>query len=137
MRADDPGKRFIGWVSAGFPSPALDYAEEDIDITRYLMPNETSIYFARVDGNSMLRSNIPHKSLVVIDKSLKPKDGSIVVAVLDGARIIKQLAKTHAGTFLSPSNPVHKPIRITDDMKLEIWGVVTHVIIDVINGAQP
>lgn len=125
--------RFIGWVTAGFPSPAKDYEEDDIDLFKYLVRNKTSIYFARVDGNSMSRSNIPDKALVVIDKSLTPKDGHIVIATLDGSRVIKQLVHTPAGTWLKPSNPLHKPIPITEGMSFSVWGVVTHVIIELVN----
>lgn len=130
MRAENPGKKFIGWVSAGFPSPAKDYEEEDIDLNKDIIPNKTSIYFARVHGNSMSRSNIPDKSLVVIDKSLQAKQGSIVVASLDGQLMLKQLLETTNGKFLTATNPLFKPIRITPESDFAIWGVVTHVIVD-------
>lgn len=124
--------RYIGYVSAGFPSPARDYFEEDIDLSKHLMPNKTSIYFARVDGDSMEQAHIPHNALVVIDKSLRAKNNSIVIATIDGSRIIKRFVKTHAGLFLSPSNPSHSPIRVTDEMDFTIWGVVTHVIVELV-----
>lgn len=124
--------RYIGYVSAGFPSPARDYHEEDIDLSKHLMPNKTSIYFARVDGDSLDGANIPHNSLVVIDKSLRAKNNSIVIATLDGSRVIKRFVKTHAGLFLSPSNPRYKPIAITEGMDFSIWGVVTHVIVELV-----
>lgn len=128
--AGDSAGRYIGYVSAGFPSPARDYHEEDIDLSKHLMPNKTSIYFARVDGDSMDGAHIPHNALVVIDKAIKARNNSIVIATLDGSRIIKRFVKTHAGLFLSPSNPSHKPILITEEMDFTIWGVVTHVIVE-------
>ena len=122
---------FSGIIKAGFPSPAADYMEEDIDLKKYLQPNPTSIYLARVKGDSMMNANIPHDSLVVIDKSLKPRNNSIIIASLQGENIRKHFIKTHAGIFLAPDNPAYKPIRITPDMDFSVWGVVTHVIIDV------
>lgn len=121
--------RFIGIAYAGFPSPASDYLEEDIDLKKYLQPNPTASYLARVKGNSMVNSHIPDDALVVIDKSLKPKNNCVVVASVNGENIIKHFVKTHAGLFLSPSNAAYRPIRITEDMNFSIWGVVTHVIV--------
>ena len=126
-----PPARFIGVALAGFPSPASDYMEEDIDLKKYLQPNPTSIYIARVKGDSMINAHIPDDSLVVIDKSLKPGNNSIIIASLQGENIIKHFIKTHAGMFLAPDNPRYKPIRITPEMDFSVWGVVTHVIIDV------
>ena len=125
-----PFIRFFGSVRAGFPSPASDYMEEDIDLRKYLQPNPTSIYLARVRGDSMVNAHIPDDALVVIDKSLKPKNNSIVVAALDGEHVIKHFIKTHAGIFLAPDNPAYKPLRITPEMDFSVWGVVTHVIIN-------
>jgi DNA polymerase V len=130
--AGDSVGRFIGYVSAGFSSPARDYHEEDIDLSKHLMPNKTSIYFARIDGDSMEGAHIPHNALVVIDKSLRAKNNSIVIATLDGSRIIKRFVKTHAGLFLSPSHPAHKPIQVTEEMDFAVWGVVTHVIVELV-----
>lgn len=125
------GIPFCGAVLAGFPSPATDYIEEDIDLKKYLQPNPSSVYLARVKGDSMINAHIPSGSLVVIDKSVKPHNNSIVIASLQGENVIKHFIKTHAGIFLAPDNPAYKPIRITPDMDFSIWGVVTHVIIDV------
>jgi DNA polymerase V len=121
---------FIGNVWAGFPSPAADYIEEDIDLRKYLQPNTTSIYLARVQGDSMINSNIPDKAIVVIDKSLRPKNNSVIVATINGEKLIKHFVKTSRGLFLTPGNPAYKPIQIADDMDFAVWGVVTHVIVN-------
>lgn len=121
--------KFIGPVFAGFPSPATDYVEEDIDLRKYLQPNTTSIYLARVQGDSMINSNIPDNSIVVIDKSLLPKNNSVIVATINGEKIIKHFVKTSRGLFLAPANPAYKPIPVTDTSDFAIWGVVTHVIV--------
>jgi DNA polymerase V len=129
-------RRFIGYVYAGFPSPATDYREEDIDIKKYLMPNTTSIYLARVDGESMANANIPHGSIVVIDKALKPVHNSIVIAIVDGNRLIKRLIKTQGGIFLSPANSNFPPIKIENEKELNIWGVVRHAIVSFVKNAK-
>ena len=121
--------KFIGAAWAGFPSPANDYIEEDIDLRNYLQPNNTSIYLARVQGDSMVNAHIPHDSILVIDKSLKPKNHDVIVAGLNGDRVVKRFVKTHAGLFLSPGNPQYEPVKIEEGMDFSIWGVVTHVIV--------
>jgi DNA polymerase V len=123
--------KYLGFVSAGFPSPATDYAETDIDLKQYLQANPTATYLARACGESMINSHIPDNALLVINKSLKPGNNSIVVASVNGENVVKHFVKTHAGIFLAPNNPGYKPLKITDDMDFSIWGVVTHVIIDV------
>lgn len=123
---------FIGQVSAGFPSPASDHMEEDIDLKKYLQPNSTSIYLARVKGDSMRDAHIPDNAIVVIDKALNVRNNSVVIATVNGEKIIKHFVKTHAGIFLSPANSAYKPIRITEEMDFAVWGVVTHVIVKLI-----
>jgi DNA polymerase V len=122
---------YIGRVSAGFPSPADDYRENEIDITQYLQANPTATYFAKACGESMIHSHIPNDALLVVNKSIKPVNNSIVIATVNGENVVKHFIKTHAGVFLAPNNPAYKPLKITDDMDFSIWGVVTHVIIDV------
>lgn len=126
------GFKFIGLVFAGFPSPASDYIEEDIDLKKLLQPNSTSIYVARVQGESMVDAHIPNNSIVVIDKSLKPSNNSIIIASVNGDNFIKRFSKTQAGIFLLSDNPKYIPIRITPQTDFSVWGVVTHVIITLI-----
>src|SRR5688572_10448240 len=112
----------IGVVRAGFPSPATDYMEEDIDLKKYLQPNPTAVYLARVKGDSMVNTHIPNDALVVVDKSIKPANNSVIIASLNGENIIKHFIKTHTGIFLASSNPAYKPIRVTNDMDFSVWG---------------
>jgi DNA polymerase V len=123
---------FIGRVHAGFPSPAADYIEEDIDLKKYLQPNSTSIYLGRVQGDSMINSHIPNNAIIVIDKARKVHNNSVVVASLNGEKVLKHFVKTRAGIFLSPNNPVYKPVRIEEGMDFAIWGVATHVIVNLL-----
>lgn len=126
---------FFGVVFAGFPSPAADYMEEDIDLKKILQANLTSIYWARVKGNSMIGDGIPDNAIVIIDKSIKARHNNIVVATLNGERLIKRLVKTHGGVFLAASNPGFIPIRIDEDSDFKVWGVVTHIIINTLQGS--
>lgn len=133
MEKKESTKTFIGNVYAGFPSPAADYMEEDIDLKKYLQPNPSSIFVARVKGDSMMNANIPDNAIVVIDKSLKVMNGSVVIATLDGEKVIKHFVRTQQGTFLASANPMYKSVKILPEMDFAIWGVVTHSIVKLIN----
>lgn len=117
-------------VKAGFPSPAQDFMEEDIDLVAFLGMNKPSVYIVRVDGNSMQDEHIPDHSYLVVDRSLKPQPHDIVVAVLNGEFTVKTLVKSHAGWMLYPANAVYDPIIIREGDDFQVWGVVAQVIID-------
>lgn len=120
---------FLGYVPAGFPSPASDYMEEGIDLNKELIRRPSSTYFFRATGDSMIQANIPPEAILVVDRSLKPKNNAIVLAVVNGEFTVKHLVKDIRGFLLVPANPSFKPIRITEDMEFTVWGVVTCVII--------
>lgn len=117
-------------VPAGFPSPAADYKEEDIDLNQLLRPHPSSTFIVRVSGDSMVEANIPDKSWLVVDRSIKPKSGSIVVAVVNSEFTVKRYISNSSGVRLMPANPKYQPIVITEDMDFRVWGTVTKVIID-------
>lgn len=117
-------------VPAGFPAPAADYKEEDIDLNQLLRPHPSSTFIVRVAGDSMLEANIPDKSWLVVDRSIKPKSGSIVVAVVNSEFTVKRYIRNSSGVRLMPANPKYQPIVITEDMDFRIWGTVTKIIID-------
>jgi DNA polymerase V len=117
-------------VKAGFPSPAQDFMEEDIDLVAFLGMNKPSVYIVRVDGNSMQDEHIPDNSYLVVDRSLKPQPHDIVVAVLNGEFTVKTLVKSTAGWMLYPANAVYDPIMIREGDDFQVWGVVAQVIID-------
>jgi DNA polymerase V len=120
-------------VSAGFPSPAMDYLEPDLDFNQLLKRNPNATFCMRVQGESMVDAFIPNGSMVVIDRSVKPLNNSIVVATVDGERMIKHLVRTRDGIFLLPANDKYRSIRIEEAMDFSVWGTVTHVLIDVFN----
>lgn len=117
-------------VPAGFPSPAGDYMEEEIDLAKILQPNPSSSFVIRIKGESMRDACIPDNCYAVVDRSIKPKSGSIVLAVLNGEFTVKRLVITNRHVVLHPDNPSFSPLVITDEMDFEVWGVVTFTITD-------
>jgi DNA polymerase V len=123
--------KFLGTVPAGFPSPASDYMEEDIDLNLYLRPRPHSTFLVRVCGDSMINAHIPPGSLVVVDRAITPVHNAIVIATVDGENTIKYFIQNKQGCALVPANAKYRMVRITEGMDFSIWGVVTHIIIDV------
>jgi len=117
-------------VPAGFPSPAADYMEEEINFNTYLMPRPNATFVMRVQGDSMIEANIPHNSLLVVDRSIKPASNMIIVAIVDGEITVKRFIKNSSGVRLMPANQKYKPIPITEEMDFRVWGTVTKIIID-------
>lgn len=117
-------------VKAGFPSPAQDYTEEDIDLVYLLGMDKPSVFVVRVDGHSMTDAHVPDKSYLVVDRSLKPMPNDIVVAVLNGEFTVKTLVKASAGWMLYPENAMYDPIPIREGDSFHVWGVVAQVVID-------
>ena len=119
---------FLESVSAGFPSPAEDYMEGKLDLNKYLIKNPSATFFVRVTGDSMINAGIYSGDILIVDRSLNPKDGSIVIAVIDSELLVKRMQYIKNKIYLSPENPKFEPIEITGEMNFEVWGVVTTVI---------
>ena len=117
-------------VQAGFPSPAADYIENDIDLASHLVSKPLSTYLVRVVGNSMIEAHIPPDALLIVDKSITPKNNQIIVAVIDGEFTVKRFIKNSSGIRLMPANKAFQPIPITEEMDFRVWGTVTRIIID-------
>ena len=111
-------------VPAGFPSPADDYVEARIDLQRHLCPNSEATFLMRVAGHSMADAGIHDGDLLVVDRSLTPTDGSIVIAVLDGEFTVKRLSLSADGQRLCAANADHPDLLIDADQPLTLWGVV-------------
>ncbi len=120
-------KFFVEPVSVGFPSPANDYLESPIDLNKYLIKNGAATFLVRVSGDSMLNANIADQAILIVDRSLKPKHGSIVVASLDGDFVCKRL-QLKPRLCLLPENPKYEPIYIQHGQDLDIMGTVTAAI---------
>ena len=117
-------------VRAGFPSPALDYTEERIDLNKALIENPLATFIIECRGDSMVNAFIPPKARLIIDRSLTPENGHIVLAVVNGEFTVKFLKKNKHKCWLVPANRKYNDIEITPEMDMHIWGVVTHIISD-------
>ena len=115
-------------VAAGFPSPADDHIEGKLDLNRHLIKHPAATFFVRAEGESMIGAGIHPGDILVVDKSLKPGHGKIVIAVLDGEFTVKRIEQRGGALRLLPENEVYPAIEITGAMDFEIWGVVTSVI---------
>lgn len=119
-------------VSAGFPSPAQQYLESPLDLNELMVPHPTGTYFVRVDGDSMINAGIHHNDILVVDCTLNAVNGSIVVARVNGEALVKYFRRDKNGIRLEAANPAYQPIQFSDGMTLEIFGVVTGVIRQVV-----
>lgn len=117
-------------IQAGFPSPAQDYMEPDLNLLELLVPRPQTTFVIRVKGDSMIGANIPDGCLLVVDKSLKAQSGNIIVALVYNEFTVKRLVENSRHWILHPENPLFKPVIITDEMEFKVWGVVTKIIID-------
>jgi DNA polymerase V len=115
-------------VSAGFPSPADDYVEEKLSLDRYLIKNPASTFFLRVSGTSMTGAGIYPNDILIVDRSLEPKNKDVVIALIDGELTVKRFVKANNKFYLKPENPDFKPIEIPQNGEFMIWGVITNVI---------
>jgi len=115
-------------LSAGFPSPADDFKELRISIDQEVVRNEEATFYARVSGESMQGAGLDDGDLLVIDRSMEPKNGKIAVCCIDGEFTVKRLKVVEDGVFLIPENPKYQPIKVTEENELIIWGIVTYVV---------
>ena len=120
-------------VKAGFPSPAADYLEPDLDYNAYLKRHPSATFSMRVEGDSMVDACLPHGAIIVVDRSIRPLNNSIVVAQVEGERLVKHLVRTPDGIFLLPANEKYKSIRIEEGMDFSVFGTVTYAVIDLFN----
>ncbi len=120
---------YLHKAGAGFPSPATDYIEEDVDLNVHLIKNIPATFIIRVQGKSMTNVGIYDGDLLVIDRSLKPKNFSTVVANVHDELVVKSFVKSRGRQFLtSGSKNIEDKIIINDESDIFIWGVVTYVI---------
>ncbi len=115
-------------ISAGFPSPADDFKEVRISLDKVVVKNKAATFYARVAGQSMVGAGLDDGDLLVIDRSLEPTDGKIAVCFIDGEFTVKRLKVDKDCVWLIPENEQYKPLQVTEDNDLIIWGIVTHVL---------
>ena len=114
-------------VPAGFPSPAEEYLGDSLDLNDYLIQNPSTTFFARVEGDSMVGKGIMPGDVLVIDRSLEPRHGDVVVAILNGELTVKTLHSKDRIQLVA-ENPDYPNIKVTGEMDFQVWGVATHTI---------
>ncbi|MDO8845906.1 LexA family transcriptional regulator [Methylicorpusculum sp.] len=119
---------FSGKVAAGFPSPADDYVEKTLDLNELLVQKPAATFFVRAEGESMLGAGIHPNDILVVDRSIEPVPGKIVICALNGELTVKRLERKNEHWQLQAENPNYPDIVIFDALDLVIWGVVTTVI---------
>ena len=116
-------------AGAGFPSPATDYVEDDIDLNNHLIKNIPSTFLIRAQGKSMNSVGIHDGDLLVVDRSLNPKNFSTVIVNVNEELVVKSFIKEKEQSFLtSGSKKIKDKINLTENPEILIWGVVTYVI---------
>ncbi len=119
---------FSATVSAGFPSPAADYEEGKLDLNRHLIKNPPATFFVRVTGDSMVGAGIHSGDLLIVDRSLEPKNNNVIIAALNGELTVKRIRLSNNNITLVPENENYANQKIEGEMEFEVWGVVTNVI---------
>ena len=116
-------------ISAGFPSPADDYIENNLSISELLIKNQLSTFLMKASGESMIEAGINDGDVLVVDRSLEARSRDIVIAIFEGNLTVKRLIiKADGSAILKSENPLYKNILISEHTELEIWGVVTSAI---------
>ncbi len=119
---------FMVPVSAGFPSPAEDYIEGKLDLNKYLVKHPAATFFVKVAGNSMIDAGIHDGDMLIVDRSIKPANKKVVIAVVNGELTVRRIRVTKDKVFLISENRDYKPLQVEEEMDFEVWGVVTNVI---------
>ena len=119
---------FESRIQAGFPSPTDELSEGALDLNEYLIPHKASTFFIRVTGESMTGVGIFPGDMLIVDRSLAPTYGRIVIAILNGEMTVKRLEKDKNRVLLCSENEQFPDIKVTEDDDFSIWGVVTNVI---------
>ena len=127
-RAATPQPLPLACAPAGFPSPAEDYLDHQLDLNEHLVKHPASTFFVRVSGDSMRGAGIASGDILVVDRSLEARPGHVVVACVDGCLTIKRLKRRGAALVLAPENPGYPEIALDPETGAEIWGVATYVV---------
>ncbi len=115
-------------IKAGFPSPAADFDESKISLDNVLVKNKEATFYAKASGNSMIGAGIDDGDILVIDRSIEPQNNKIAVCFIDGEFTVKRIKIENEDVYLMPENKNYKPIQISEENNLIIWGIVTYVI---------
>lgn len=119
---------YMSAVSAGFPSAAEGEVDQELDLNELLIKRPAATFFVRVNGVSMIKAGIHDQDILVVDRSIAPAHGKIVVAAVNGELTVKRLWKENKRILLLAENDAYSPIEVADGTDLHIWGVVTSVV---------
>lgn len=119
---------YLSPVQAGFPSPAEDCMDRDLDLHEHLVRHKSATFFLRASGQSMINAGIFDGDLLVVDRIIPATHNKVVIAALDGELTVKRLVRRDGRVLLAPENPDYPEIDITEHEYVHIWGVVTYVI---------
>ena len=123
-----PSPFYFTMITAGFPSPALDYKEKSLDLNEHLIPNPISTFFMRATNDFLKESGILAGDLLIVDRSLKPQSGDIVITHIAGELCIRRFKKHDKKIILKTDENYNEPFFLTADDNIQIWGVVTAAI---------
>lgn len=115
-------------IKAGFPSPAQDFMDLAIDLNKELVKHPSATFYGRVRGDSMIDAGVSDGDILIIDKSLNPRDGDMAVCFIDGEFTLKYMRIERKVVWLIPANDAYPSIKVTEENDFLIWGVVTYCI---------
>ena len=119
---------FLSGIQAGFPSPADDYIEKQLDLNELVVRNQPATFYVRVEGESMCDAGIHTGDILVVDRSITPTSGKIVIAIMNGEFTVKRIEMTAKGITLVPENNSFPTIEVSPESDFQVWGVVTYII---------
>lgn len=126
-----PGRPLAGfWIHAAFESPGTDYEEDRISLDDYVSSHPNAVYYIKVTGDCMEYSGIESEDLLVVDKSLKPVNGDIIIGVLNDAHILACYIEFEGRRYLMPDNPKYQPHKLNEYDRFTIEGVIPHTILN-------
>lgn len=115
-------------LPAGFPSAADDYLEKQLDLHALLVEHPAATFFIKIEGDSMINAGMHSGDILVVDRSIPPQSGKIIVALIDGEFTVKRLKIEGKKVYLLAENPLYQPIEILEGTDFQVWGVVTYAI---------
>ena len=123
-----PPPLVVWHITCGFPSPAEDYRESELDINELVIAHPDATFYVRVSGDSMEGAGIFEGDVLVVDRALDARNNTIIVALVNGEFTVKRLTMSGDTIFLMPENPRYEPLPITEEMEFRVWGIATYVI---------
>lgn len=128
---DEIQLRIIDAAGAGFPSPAQDWEDPTLDLVELLRLDCAASFVFRVSGQSMRDAGFYDRDVVIVDRDRTPGNGSIVIAIVEGGFVIRQLVVRNNIPRLEARNSAMRSEPVIANEDVEVWGVVRASIRDV------